>query len=91
MCFFFFGTMQIMHSEPNYAISHLGIIPEALKRVRLSRANQNSGLGTDKNTNFNSSQNHMNDLQSTFLILSESFSSTSCCFSSGITLQIVAF
>ena len=33
----------------------------------------------------------MNDLQSTFLILSASFSSTSCCFSSGITLKIVAF
>ena len=26
----FFGIMQIMHSEPNYAISHLRIIPEAL-------------------------------------------------------------
>ena len=33
----------------------------------------------------------MNDLQSTFLILSASFYSTSCCFSSGITLKIVAF
>ena len=33
----------------------------------------------------------MNDLQSTLLILSASFSSTSCCFSSGITLKIVAF
>ena len=33
----------------------------------------------------------MNDLQSAFLILSESFSSTSCCFTSGITLKIVAF
>ena len=33
----------------------------------------------------------MNDLKSTLLILSASFSSTSCCFSSGITLKIVAF
>jgi len=28
MCFFL--IMQIMHSEPNYAISHPHIIPEAL-------------------------------------------------------------
>ena len=27
---FFFLIMQIMHSEPNYAIFHLCIIPEAL-------------------------------------------------------------
>ena len=33
----------------------------------------------------------MNDLPSTFLILSASFSSTNCCFSSGITLNIVSF
>ena len=33
----------------------------------------------------------MNDSQSTFLLLSASFSSTSCCFPSGITLKIVAF
>ena len=33
----------------------------------------------------------MNDLQSTFLKLSASFSSTSCCFSSAITLKIIAF
>ena len=33
----------------------------------------------------------MNELQSTFLILSASFSSTSCCFSSGMALKIVAF
>ena len=33
----------------------------------------------------------MNDLQSTFLISFASFSSTSCCFSSGITLKIVSF
>ena len=33
----------------------------------------------------------MNDLQSTFLILSASFSSTSYYFSSGITLKTVAF
>ena len=32
---------------------------------------------------FNSQNRWMNDLQSTFLILSASFSSTSCCFSSG--------
>ena len=32
----------------------------------------------------------MNDLQSTFLTLSACFSSTSCCFSSGIILKIVA-
>ena len=30
----------------------------------------------------------MNDLKSTFLILSASFSSTSRCFSSGITLKV---
>ena len=52
------ATMQIMRSEPNYVISHLRIIPEAMKRVRLSGANQNSQLGTYKNTNFNNSQNH---------------------------------
>ena len=33
----------------------------------------------------------MNDLQSTFLILSACFSSTSCYFSSGIILKIVPF
>ena len=33
----------------------------------------------------------MNNLQSTFLILSASFSSTSCCSSAGITFKIVAF
>ena len=33
----------------------------------------------------------MNDLPSTFLILSASFSSTNCCFSSEITLNIVSF
>ena len=33
----------------------------------------------------------MNDLQSTFLLASASFSSTSFCFSSEITLKIVAF
>ena len=33
----------------------------------------------------------MNDLQSTFLILSASFSSSSCCFSSGITLKTLLF
>ena len=33
----------------------------------------------------------MNDLQSTFDILFASFSSTGCCFPSGITLKIVAF
>ena len=33
----------------------------------------------------------MNDLQSTFLILSASFFFTSCCFCSGITLKPVAF
>ena len=33
----------------------------------------------------------MNDLQCTFLILSASFSSPSCCFSSGITSKIVVF
>ena len=32
---FFFGIMRIMRSEPNYAISHPRIIPEALfLRVR---------------------------------------------------------
>ena len=70
----------------------LHIIPEALKRVWLSGVNQNSRLSTYKNTNFDNSQNHwMNDLQSTFLILSASFSSISCYFSFAITLQIVAF
>ena len=38
---------------------------------------------------FNSQNHWMNNLQSTFLILSASFSCTSCCFSSGITLKIV--
>ena len=33
----------------------------------------------------------MNDLQSTFLIISASFSSTSCCFSSGITWKSLLF
>ena len=32
----------------------------------------------------------MNELQSTFLILSASFPSTSCCFSSGMSLKIVS-
>ena len=36
-----------------------------------------------KQHKFNSQKHWMNDLQSTFLILSASFSSTSCCFSSG--------
>ena len=38
---------------------------------------------------FNSQNHWMNDLQSTFLILSASFPCTSCCLSSGITLKIV--
>ena len=44
-----------------------------------------------KEHKFNSQNHRMNDLQSTFLIFSASFSSTSCCFSSGVTLKIVAF
>ena len=30
----FFGIMRIMHSEPDYAILHLRIIPEALSQLR---------------------------------------------------------
>ena len=33
MCHDGFLSMQIMHPEPNYAISHLRIIPEALNKV----------------------------------------------------------
>ena len=49
---------------------------------RTTRVNQNGWLGTYNNTNFNSQNHWMNDLQTAFLILSASFSSTSCCFSS---------
>ena len=50
---------------------------------RITGANQNSPLGTYNNTNLYSQNHWMNDLQSTFLVLSVSFSSISCCFSSG--------
>ena len=40
---------------------------------------------------FNSQNHWLNDLQSTFLIISVSFSSTSCCFSFRISLKIIAF
>ena len=58
---------------------------------RITGAKQNSRLGT-YNKHKSNSQNHwMNDLHSTFHILSASSSSTSCFFSSRITLKIVAF
>ena len=60
------------------------------RNKRITGTNQDSRLGT-YNNKFNSQNHWMNDLQSTFLILSASFSSTSCCFSPGITLKIVAF
>ena len=58
---------------------------------RITGANQNSRLGTYNKHKANSQNHRMSDLQSTFLILFASFSSTSCFFSSGITLKIVAF
>ena len=52
---------------------------------RITRANQNSRLGTYNNTNLilKTTLNEWFTNKSTFLILSASFSSTSCCFSSG--------
>ena len=56
---------------------------------RITRANQNSWLCSYKNTNLILKSTEW--MTSTFLILSASFSSTNCCFSSGITLNIVSF
>ena len=58
---------------------------------RITGANQNSRLGTYKKTNFILKTTEQMIYEDFFLILSASFSSTSCCFSSGITLKIVAF
>ena len=58
---------------------------------RITGANQNSRLGTYNNTNLILKTTEWMIYESTFLILSASFSSTSCCFSSGMTLKIVAF
>ena len=56
---------------------------------RITGANQNSLLGTYDNTNLILKTTEW--MINTFLILSASFSSTSRCFSSGMTLKIVAF
>ena len=54
---------------------------------RITGANQNSPLDTYNNTNLILKTTKMKDLQSTFLILSATFSSTRCCFSSGIDFK----
>ena len=58
---------------------------------RITGANQNSRLGTYNNPNLILKTTEWMIYKSTFLILSASFSSTSCCFSSGMTWKIVAF
>ena len=62
---------------------------------RITGENQNSRLGTYNNTNLilKTLLKPLSepDLKTTFPISSASFSSTSYCFSSGITLKIVAF
>ena len=58
---------------------------------RITGANQNSRFSTYKNTNIILKTTEWMIYKSTFRIVSASFSSTSCCFSSGKTLKIVAF
>ena len=58
---------------------------------RITGENQNSWLSSYKNTNLVLKTIERLFSKALFLILSASFSTSSCCFSSGITLKIFAF
>ena len=61
------------------------------RSLQLQQKNNRSEPKRSTQHLFNSQNHWMNDLQCTFLILTASFSSASCCFSSGTTLKIVVF